>query len=151
LGIKFFSKIASLVTKQKFTDSTSGQQALNRRVLNYFSELDNFPYDYPDADTIITLCFAGFKIKEIPVLMHDRMKGKSMTSGIRVLIYVIQMLISIFIILMRKKTIANGNIQCSMNPKPEVQKSVTKLKLKPKLKPKPKSKQRMLHPRVSLN
>ncbi|MDR4505572.1 MAG: glycosyltransferase family 2 protein [Candidatus Scalindua sp.] len=150
-GIKFFSKIASVITKQKFTDSTSGQQALSRRVFTYFSELDNFPYDYPDADTIITLCFAGFKIKEIPVHMHDRMKGKSMISGIRVIIYVIQMLISIFIILIRKRKIANGYIQSSINTRPEVKKSVTKLKIKHKIKPKIKSKHRLLHPRVSLN
>ncbi len=144
-GIKFFSKIASIITKQKFTDSTSGQQALSKRVLVYFSELDNFPYDYPDADTIITLCFAGFKIKEIPVQMHDRMKGKSMTSGIRSFLYVIQMLVSIFIILMRKRTIANGSLESNLSPKPQATKSIAKLK------PKPKSKHRMLHPRVSLN
>lgn len=150
-GIKFFSKIASIVTKQKFTDSTSGQQALGKRAFTYFSELDNFPYDYPDADTIITLCFAGFKIKEIPVHMHDRMKGKSMISGIRVLIYLIQMLISIFIILIRKRTIANGYSQSSINQRPEVKKSLTKLKLKHKLKPKLKPKHRLLHPRVSVN
>jgi len=57
-GIKFFSKIASIITGQKITDSTSGQQALSRRVFKFFSKMDHFPYDYPDADAIITLCFA---------------------------------------------------------------------------------------------
>ena len=142
-GIRFFSKIASFITKQKFTDSTSGQQALNRRVLDYFSRLDNFPYDYPDADTIITLCFAGFKVREIPVVMHDRKSGESMTAGIRSLIYVVQMLISIFIILIRKKTIANGNNQMQINHELYVKKSAKKPKSKPK--------HRLLHPRISLN
>lgn len=103
-GIKFFSRIASYITNQKFTDSTSGFQALNKRVFTFFSKMDNFPYDYPDADAIITLCFAGFTVREIPVLMHDRMEGKSMTSGFRTLLYVTKMLISIFITLIRKKT-----------------------------------------------
>ena len=105
LGIKLFSKIASIVTGQIFTDSTSGLQALNKRTFTFYSELDNFPYDYPDADTIITLHYAGFKIKEIPVQMHDRMQGQSMTAGLRSFIYVIKMLISIFITLIRKKKI----------------------------------------------
>jgi len=108
LGIKFFSKIASIVTGQVFTDSTSGLQALSKRAFTFYSEMDNFPYDYPDADTIITLYYAGFRIKEIPVQMHDRMEGKSMTSGLKSLIYVIQMLISIFITLIRKKKIATN-------------------------------------------
>jgi len=108
LGIQLFSKIACLVTGQRFTDSTSGLQALKKSVFTFFSLADNFPYDYPDADTIITLCFAGFKVREIPVIMHDRMEGKSMTTGIKALIYVTKMLISIFITLIRKKKIANG-------------------------------------------
>lgn len=106
LGIKVFSKIASLITGQKFTDSTSGLQALNKKAFTFYSEMDNFPYDFPDADTIITLYYAGFKITEIPVQMHDRMEGQSMTAGLRSFIYVTQMLISIFITLIRKKKIA---------------------------------------------
>jgi glycosyltransferase involved in cell wall biosynthesis len=119
IGIKFFSKIASMITRQKISDSTSGFQVLNRKVFNFFSKVDNFPYDYPDADMIITLIYAGFKVtdmiitliyagfkvKEIPVIMYDRMNGKSMTTGLKTIIYVIQMLISILITVLRKKNI----------------------------------------------
>ncbi|MCP4267819.1 MAG: glycosyltransferase family 2 protein [Candidatus Brocadiaceae bacterium] len=105
LGIKLFSKIASMITGQKISDSTSGFQILNRKAFNYFSKVDNFPYDFPDADVIITLIYAGFKVKEIPVVMYDRMNGKSMTTGLRTIIYVIQMLISILITVLRKKNI----------------------------------------------
>ena len=105
IGIRFFSKIASMITGQKISDSTSGFQALNRRAFYYFSKVENFPYDYPDADTIITLIFAGFKVKEIPVIMYDRMKGKSMTTGLKTIIYVIKMLISILITVLRKRNI----------------------------------------------
>jgi len=108
LGIQLFSKIASIITNQKFTDSTSGFQAIGKRAFKFFSMMDNFPYDYPDADTIITLCFAGFCVREIPVIMHDRKEGKSMTTGFQTLIYVTKMLISIFITLIRRKRIANG-------------------------------------------
>ncbi len=105
MGIKFFSKIASMITRQKISDSTSGFQVLNYNAFNFFSKVDNFPYDYPDADTIITLIFAGFKVKEIPVIMYDRMNGKSMTTGFKTIIYVIKMLISILITVLRKRNI----------------------------------------------
>ncbi|MHC4269185.1 MAG: glycosyltransferase family 2 protein [Planctomycetota bacterium] len=105
LGIKFFSKIASVITGQKISDSTSGFQALNRKAFYYFSKVDNFPYDYPDADTIITMIFARFKVKEIPVIMYDRLNGKSMTTGLKTFIYTIKMLISILITVLRKKNI----------------------------------------------
>ena len=103
MGIKFFSLIASAVIGQRVTDSTSGFQALNRRVFTFFSTMDNFPYDYPDADLIITLCAHGFKFKEVPVVMHNRLHGRSMTAGWNSLLYVTKMLISILITLMRRK------------------------------------------------
>jgi glycosyltransferase involved in cell wall biosynthesis len=109
LGISLFSKIASLATGLNITDSTSGLQALNKKAFTFYSNMNNFPYDYPDADTIITLHYAGLKVKEVPVKMHDRMAGKSMTAGLKSLIYVTQMLISIFITLIRKKKIATAS------------------------------------------
>jgi len=103
LGIRFFSKIASISTGAKITDSTSGFQVLSRKVFTFYSKMDNFPYDYPDADTIVMLHYAGFRVREFPVQMYDRMDGQSMTSGLNTLIYVTQMLISIFIVMIRKK------------------------------------------------
>ena len=96
-----------ILTGRKISDPTTGFQAMNKRVFTFYSLTDNFPYDYPDADTIITSCFAGFRVKEIPVVMHDRMEGKSMTAGIHSLIYVTKMFISILITLIRKRKIAN--------------------------------------------
>ncbi|MFQ5787574.1 MAG: glycosyltransferase family 2 protein [Thermodesulfobacteriota bacterium] len=125
-GIKFFSKIASLITGKKFTDSTSGQQALSKRAFTFFSRMDNFPYDYPDADTIIALCFAGFKVEEIPVIMHDCKEGQSMTAGIKSVIYVTQMLISIFITLIRRRKIANVHCHIPTTHKQERQKTTAK-------------------------
>ncbi len=109
IGIKFFSRIASMITRQKISDSTSGFQVLNRKAFNFFSKVDNFPYDYPDADTIITLIFAGFKVKEFPVIMYDRMNGKSMTTGLKTVIYIIKMLISILITVLRKRNICRNS------------------------------------------
>ncbi|HXX34054.1 MAG TPA: glycosyltransferase family 2 protein [Thermodesulfobacteriota bacterium] len=101
LGMKLFGEITSLLIRQQVTDSTSGYQAMDRRVLEWVSG-DKFPVDYPDADVIIMLYRAGFQIKEVPVRMVESPGKKSMHSGWKPLYYVFKMFLSILVTLMRK-------------------------------------------------
>ena len=101
LGMKFFGAISSLLIQQKVTDPTSGYQAMNRRVLEWVSS-DQFPCDYPDADVIIMLHRAGFRIREVAVQMFENRDKKSMHSGWKPLYYVFKMFLSILVTLMRK-------------------------------------------------
>ncbi len=100
-GMWLFGTIASLIIKQKVTDPTSGYQAMNRRVLEWVSS-DKFPWDYPDADLIIMLYRAGFRIQEVPVRMYENRGKKSMHSGWKPIYYVFKMFLSILVTLMRK-------------------------------------------------
>lgn len=101
-GIVMFSSITSIIIGQKVSDPTSGYQAINRKVAQlYASEV--YPWDYPDADVIIMLYRAGFKIKEVPVVMHQKGNKKSMHSGIKPLYYIFKMFLSIFLTLLRKR------------------------------------------------
>ncbi|MBN1352377.1 glycosyltransferase family 2 protein [candidate division KSB1 bacterium] len=113
IGMAIFGKIASIVIRQKVSDPTSGYQAMNRRVMLSFAN-DNYPSDYPDADTIILLNFLGFKIKEVPVVMRNRIAGSSMHSKLKSLYYIYKMFLAIFIILLRRgqirrEAISNGH------------------------------------------
>jgi len=101
LGMRFFGTVASLIIGQKVSDPTSGYQAMNSRVLEWVSG-DRFPFDYPDADVIIMLHRAGFRIREVPVRMLECRNKKSMHSGWEPLYYVFKMLLSIFVTLLRK-------------------------------------------------
>lgn len=101
LGMRVFGTITSLIIQQKITDSTSGFQAMNCRVLEWVSS-DKFPWDYPDADVIIMLHRAGFRIKEVPVHMFESQDKKSMHSGWKPIYYVFKMFLSILVTLMRK-------------------------------------------------
>jgi len=101
-GMIFFRWLVSALIKTRITDSTSGFQAFNRRVICYFST-EVFPCDYPDADMLITLHRAGFRIREVPVRMHANATGKSMHAGWMPLYYMFKMLLSIFVTLLRKK------------------------------------------------
>jgi glycosyltransferase involved in cell wall biosynthesis len=101
LGMKLFAAISSAIIRQRVTDPTSGYQAMNRKVMAWVSG-EKFPFDYPDADVIIMLHRAGFRIREVPVRMFERPEGKSMHSGLKPVYYVFKMFLSIFVTLMRK-------------------------------------------------
>jgi len=101
VGMAIFRKLVSVIIGMRITDSTSGYQAFNRRVIRYFTT-EVFPYDYPDADMIIILHRAGFTIREIPVRMYANVEGKSMHSGLKPLYYLFKMFLSIFVTLLRK-------------------------------------------------
>lgn len=102
VGMAVFAAIASFVTRQRCTDPTSGFQALDRRVVEFFAR-DNYPSDFPDADTIILLSLAGFRIREEPVVMEARVAGTSMHSNVKALYYVSKMCLSIVMVLLRQK------------------------------------------------
>jgi glycosyltransferase involved in cell wall biosynthesis len=102
IGMAFFRKLVSIIIGTRITDSTSGYQAFNRRVIRYFTT-EVFPCDYPDADMLIILHRAGFSIREIPVRMYANVEGKSMHSGWKPLYYIFKMLLSISVTLLRKR------------------------------------------------
>jgi glycosyltransferase involved in cell wall biosynthesis len=102
LGMRLFGSITSYLIGQKISDSTTGFQAMNRRVLQWVAS-DRFPSDYPDADVLIMLHRAGFRIREVPVRMFQNQEKKSMHSGWKPIYYVFKMFLSILVTLMRKQ------------------------------------------------
>lgn len=100
LGMYFFGAIVTLTTGQKMTDPTTGYQALNARAIRFFAN-DNYPTDYPDADTLIVLNYAGFHVKEVPVVMRPRVAGVSMHANWKSIYYVFKMCLAIFVVLLR--------------------------------------------------
>jgi glycosyltransferase involved in cell wall biosynthesis len=102
MGVRLFSRIAFLYTGTNFTDPTSGFQLLNRRLFSFLSEGDNYPLDYPDVNIIIALHKMRFKLVETPVQMKEK-QGKSMHQGLRPVVYVMRMFLSIIMVLLRKE------------------------------------------------
>lgn len=102
IGMAIFRNIVMMVTGKSFTDTTSGFQAFNAEVVRLFAT-DVFPVDYPDADMLIMLHRAGFRMTEVPVRMYENSEGKSMHSGLKPLYYMFKMLLSILVTLMRER------------------------------------------------
>ncbi len=99
IGMMFFRFLIYLFINQKISDPTSGFQALNKNVISYFAKSKQYPSDFPDADIIILLHYAGFRISEVPVVMFRNETGKSMHSGFKPIYYIIKMLLSIYAVL----------------------------------------------------
>ena len=103
LAMRFFSGVVWRLTGQRITDPTSGFQALSREAVRFFA-YDHYPSDFPDADTLLLLLYAGFRVMEVPVTMHERLSGRSMHSLFGGIYYVLRMSLSLFILLLRQKT-----------------------------------------------
>lgn len=101
VGIRLFAFFTSFLVGFKVTDPTSGYQAFNQRVITFFTQ-DFFPCDYPDADVIVVAHRAGFRIKELPMVIYANHKGKTMHSGLRPLYYTFKMCLSLLMTLLRK-------------------------------------------------
>ncbi len=102
LGMVFFRSLIYLFIGKRITDPTSGFQALNRRVFEFFATSRQYPSDFPDADIIILLHYSGFEVSEVPVVMYNSETGKSMHSGFKPIYYIVKMLLSIYAVLFGK-------------------------------------------------
>ncbi|MBI4604575.1 MAG: glycosyltransferase family 2 protein [Planctomycetes bacterium] len=100
-GIALFRAIVSCFLRQRITDPTSGFQALDARVLQFYAG-DTYPMDYPDSDVLLALGFAGFRIREVPVVMRPRLRGTSIHGGWKTLYYIAKMLLAISMVLLRR-------------------------------------------------
>lgn len=101
-GKFFFGFMATLLTGRQVTDPTTGFQAMRRDVVTFFCT-DVYPVDYPDANVIIMLDRAGFRIREVPVVMYRDESGQSMHSGLlRPIFYGLKMMMSIGMTMLRR-------------------------------------------------
>ncbi len=105
VSIRFFRWMIRKTTGAVIQDPTSGLQGLNRDAFLYYSKYQNFDYMYPDANMIVQMLMLGYRIVEIPSVMHERMAGESMHSGIlKPLIYMMVMPLSVLAVYLRLKT-----------------------------------------------
>lgn len=93
VGIIFFSKLVTLVTRQKFTDTTSGFRAAGRKVINLYSNY--YPMDYPEVESIVYLKRKGCRITEVSTEMRSRETGKSSITPIKSVYYMLKVTLSV--------------------------------------------------------
>ena len=100
VGIRLISNVIFLFSKKRIYDTTSGFRAANKDIIKYFAK--HYPKEYPEPISDFELIKLGFKVTEVPVKMHERKAGKSSIHSWKSAYYVINVLISIFIIKIRR-------------------------------------------------
>ena len=98
-----FRFLIRMTTKNRISDPTTGLQGLSRKAFLYYSKYNHFDDKYPDANMIIMMLLTGFRVVEVPAVMHARTAGKSMHSGLKPFWYMLRVIYSVIIILFQVK------------------------------------------------
>jgi glycosyltransferase involved in cell wall biosynthesis len=81
IGTSVFRFFLTLATRQRFTDTTSGMRAANRRVMELFSE--NYSPDFAEIESLQLAVRQGLRVEEVPVRMLERVGGSSFLTPLR--------------------------------------------------------------------
>ena len=100
VGIKLISTFIKLVTHKKIYDTTSGFRACNKDIIENFSK--EYPLEYPEPITTTELLKKGYKISEVAVSMNEREGGVSSIKAWKNAYYMINVLLSILLVGIRR-------------------------------------------------
>ena len=81
IGTGVFRFFLTLATRQRFTDTTSGMRAANRRVMKLFSE--RYSPDFAEIESLQLAVREGMRVEELPVRMLERADGSSFLTPLR--------------------------------------------------------------------
>lgn len=100
IGIRYFTILIRILTGKTITDPTSGMRMVNRRLLKKFT--DDYPKDYPEPESVVTILSERYHVKEIPVIMRERAEGESSISLGKSVYYMIKVSFAILIARMKR-------------------------------------------------
>ena len=103
LGITWFAKLVTLLSRQRVTDTTSGFQALNRPAIALFAR--DYPSDYPEVEATVLLLKHRLRLTEVPVEMRERETGSSSITVLRSLYYAIKVTLALCVGMARRSAV----------------------------------------------
>jgi glycosyltransferase involved in cell wall biosynthesis len=101
VGIRVFAAIVSAVVGQPLTDTSSSFRAYGRRAIAYFAR--DYPHGFVEsveATVIASRC--GLRLKEVPVVMRQRLMGQSSLTLPLSIYYSIKVLVAVFVGIFRR-------------------------------------------------
>lgn len=99
IGIKYFTFLIHLLTGHRITDPTSGLRIVGRKGIALFAK--EYPKDYPEPESVVTLLRQGGKVKEIPVIMRERQGGVSSINFKKSIYYMVKVTLAILMEVLR--------------------------------------------------
>ena len=103
VGIRFLSGIIYMASHLRIKDCTSGFRAVNKTVIEFFSK--DYPFDYPEPESLVNVAKRGFTCIEIPVHMRERTGGKSSIRAWKSVYYMVKVTLAILIAGIQKKEV----------------------------------------------
>ncbi len=94
-GQHLFRLIVSLSTRQRFTDTTSGMRAVNRRVMRLFSE--RYSPEFAEVESVQRAVLQGMRVEELQVRMLERAGGSSFLTPLRSAYYIFKTMIVLLV------------------------------------------------------
>lgn len=95
LGIGFLKFLIQICCGTTVNDTTSGFRATSRSLTKFFAK--NYAQDYPEPEAIIAAVLEGYRVTEVPVIMHERQGGESSINALKSIYYMIKVSLAILI------------------------------------------------------
>lgn len=99
LGIRWFARLVTMLTRNRVTDTTSGFQALNRRAIALFAT--DYPTDYPEVEGTLLVLRSGLRLREVQVEMRERVHGESSITVLRSVYYLLKVTLALVVASLR--------------------------------------------------
>ena len=107
IGTSVFRFFLTLATRQRFTDTTSGMRAANRRVMALFSQ--HYSPDFAEIESLQLAVRQGLRVEEVPVRMLERAGGASFLTPLRSAFFIFKGMIVLLVGQFRpRKTRSSG-------------------------------------------
>jgi glycosyltransferase involved in cell wall biosynthesis len=103
IGTSVFRFFLTLATRQRFTDTTSGMRAANRRVMSLFSE--NYSPDFAEIESLQLAVRQGLRVEEVPVRMLERAGGHSFLTPLRSAFFIFKGVVVLLVGMFRPRQI----------------------------------------------
>lgn len=103
-GINFFSRLNKFLVGISIKDSTSGYRAYNKKAI--LELIQYYPDEYPEPEAIVYLSHKKLRIKEVSVVMNERLMGVSSIRRFSTIYYMIK--VSLNSIFLHLKMRTNG-------------------------------------------
>jgi glycosyltransferase involved in cell wall biosynthesis len=101
IGIRAFAWIVSAVVGQPLTDTSSSFRAFGRRSIGYFAR--DYPHGFVETvEATVIAARCGLRLKEVPVVMRQRVMGQSSLTLPLSIYYSIKVLVAVFVSIFRR-------------------------------------------------
>jgi glycosyltransferase involved in cell wall biosynthesis len=83
-----------LLTRQRFSDTSSGFRAVGRPLLEAFAR--DYPVEYMDSvETLVVACRSGYNVVEVPTVMEERAGGVPSQRSLRLAYHYARLLVAL--------------------------------------------------------